>query len=334
MRGTDSKRPLLRGGECHDRAFRTRSDHLPSTPPPTGDAEPRPDRRPPAQSRFQAFVDSVFDAYYDWHIRTGYMEFSAQMDALLGLRPRHCRAPSRHGWTACTRTTVPPPWRPSTRRCARAACTGASTACAATTAPTSTCATAGWCSRRGRHSSHMVGAIRDVTGDQEAERALHEAAELYRTLFENAVNPAYQIAPTAASSTPTAPGAVHGDRQSALLRRGVGDLWGHAPTDAVGAATASGVATSLELELETATRQGAHAHPCALPLRGSGTCFALGTDITDHRTLAWRWRSRRLRYGSRRPPSPTPTPPFGSSSTSATATGPSSNAPSPTMWTP
>ena len=54
---------------------------------PVGDDEPRPDRRPPAQSRFQAFVDSVFDAYYDWHIRTGYMEFSAQIDALLGLSP-------------------------------------------------------------------------------------------------------------------------------------------------------------------------------------------------------------------------------------------------------
>ena len=32
-------------------------------------------------------MDSVFDAYYDWHIRTGYMEFSAQIDALLGLSP-------------------------------------------------------------------------------------------------------------------------------------------------------------------------------------------------------------------------------------------------------
>ena len=32
-------------------------------------------------------MDSVYDAYYDWHIRTGYMEFSAQMDALIGLPP-------------------------------------------------------------------------------------------------------------------------------------------------------------------------------------------------------------------------------------------------------
>jgi PAS domain-containing protein len=40
----------------------------------------------------------------------------------------------------------------------------------------------------------MIGAIRDVTRDLEAERALHEAAELYRTLFENAVNSAFQIA--------------------------------------------------------------------------------------------------------------------------------------------
>ena len=32
-------------------------------------------------------MDSVFDAYYDWHIRTGYMEFSSQIDALLGVGP-------------------------------------------------------------------------------------------------------------------------------------------------------------------------------------------------------------------------------------------------------
>ena len=67
-----------------------RSARLPLAP--DDDAEPRPDRRPPAQSRFQAFVDSVFDAYYDWHIRTGYMEFSAQIDALLGLTPGRAAA--------------------------------------------------------------------------------------------------------------------------------------------------------------------------------------------------------------------------------------------------
>jgi PAS domain-containing protein len=37
--------------------------------------------------RLRAFVDAVFDAYYDWHIQTGYMEMSGQMDALLRLEP-------------------------------------------------------------------------------------------------------------------------------------------------------------------------------------------------------------------------------------------------------
>jgi len=41
----------------------------------------------PSDVRLRAFVDAVFDAYYDWHIQTGYMEMSGQMEALLRLQP-------------------------------------------------------------------------------------------------------------------------------------------------------------------------------------------------------------------------------------------------------
>ena len=40
----------------------------------------------------------------------------------------------------------------------------------------------------------MIGAIRDITREREAERAQREAADLYHTLFAQAVNPAYHIA--------------------------------------------------------------------------------------------------------------------------------------------
>ena len=255
---------------------------------PAGDAEPRPDRRPPAQSRFQAFVDSVFDAYYDWHIRTGYMEFSAQIDALLGLSP-----------DALPRAFAA--WldrlHPEDR--------------AATVEAVDAAVRKGGVYRdeyrlrrndgtyvhvRDRGvvlrdesgtSSHMIGAIRDVTGDQEAERALHEAAELYRTLFENAVNPTYQIAADGSFLDANSAGLRFLETSRPhLLRRSVGDVWGHVATDAVGAATTSGAATTLELELETGSGVKALTLtlvPCRY--RGATTCFALGTDITDHRTL-------------------------------------------------
>ena len=53
-----------------------------------------------------------------------------------------------------------------------------------------------------------------------------------------------------------------------------------------GEATASGAAATLELELETGSGVKALTLtlvPCRY--RGATTCFALGTDITDHRTL-------------------------------------------------
>ncbi len=178
-----------------DRAAGSRMTTSPKSPPPHLTPEPRPDRRPPTQSRFHAFVDSVFDAYYDWHIRTGYMEFSAQMDALLGLPPEALQ----RAFTAWL-DRLHPDDRAATVEAVHEAVREGGV-------------------YKGEYrlrrddgtyvqvhdrgvvlrdedgtSSHMVGAIRDITSDEEAERALHEAAELYRTLFENAVNSAFQIA--------------------------------------------------------------------------------------------------------------------------------------------
>ena len=155
-----------------------------------------------------------------------------RLHGVLGADGRAARAPPDGAAARLRGVARPaPPRRPRGHRaaggrppCARAACTATSTACGARTAPTSTCATVAWCSgTRTARSSHMVGAIRDITTRLEAERALHEAAELYRTLFENAVNPAYQIADDGRFLDANAAGVRFLETSRAqLLRRGVG----------------------------------------------------------------------------------------------------------------
>ena len=256
--------------------------------PPGPDGTPRPDRRPPTQSRFQAFVDSVFDAYYDWHIHTGYMEFSAQMDALLGLRPEALP----RAFVAWLDRLHPDDRATTVEKVERAVQDGGvyrdEYRLRRDDGTYVHVRDRGVVLRDENGSStHMVGAIRDVTKDLEAERALHESAELYRTLFENAVNPTFQIAADGRFLDANRAGVGFLEiSRGQLLRRGVESVWGRAAMDAVTQAASSGVAATLELEI--AIGGGVKALtltlvPCRY--RGATTCFALGTDITDHRTL-------------------------------------------------
>ena len=197
-----------------------------SRPPAT--SEPRPDRRPPAGSRFQAFVDSVFDAYYDWHIRTGYMEFSVQIDALLGLTP-DALPRAFAAWL----DRLHPEDRAATVEAVDAAVRKGGVYRDEYRLRRND-GTYVYVRDRGvvlrdedGTSSHMIGAIRDVTGDLEAERALHEAAELYRTLFENAVNPTYQIAADGSFLDANSAGVRFLEiSRPQLLRRSVGERVG------------------------------------------------------------------------------------------------------------
>ena len=256
--------------------------------PSVNDPIPRPDRRPPAQSRFSAFVDSVYDAYYDWHIHTGYMEFSAQMDALLGLPPEGLPR-AFAAWLDRLHLDD----RAATVRLVGAAVRDGDVyrdeyRLRREDGSYVRVSDRGVVLRdEDGRSSHMVGAIRDISHELEAQRALHEAAELYRTLFESAVNPAFQIAEDGRFVDANAAGTRFLETSRAqLLRRSVDTVWGREALAAVRAATASGAAASLELELELGGAVKALAVslvPCRY--RGSPTCFALGTDITDHRTL-------------------------------------------------
>ena len=256
--------------------------------PSVNDPIPRPDRRPPTQSRFSAFVDSVYDAYYDWHIHTGYMEFSAQMDVLLGL-PAGGMPRAFAAWL----DRLHPDDREATVRLVEAAVRDGDVyrdeyRLRREDGSYVRVSDRGVVLRdEDGHSSHMVGAIRDITHELEAERALHEAAELYRTLFENAVNPAFQIADDGRFLDANAAGTRFLEISRAqLLRRSVDAVWGTDALASVRAATSSGAAATLELELELGGAVKALALtlvPCRF--RGATTCFALGIDITDHRTL-------------------------------------------------
>lgn len=138
------------------------------------------------------------------------------------------------------------------------------------------------------HSSHMIGAIRNITAEREAERAQREAADLYHTLFAQAVNPAYHIAADGRFLDANDAGlAFLAIDRSELCRQNVAGLWGeHAPAAARAALTGEHSVATLDLELHIGDALKALTVtllPCRL--KGASTCFALGTDITEHRAL-------------------------------------------------
>jgi PAS domain-containing protein/DNA-binding CsgD family transcriptional regulator len=250
----------------------------------------RPGRPQLSEERLRAFVGAVFDAYYDWHIQTGYMEMSSQMDALLRLRPGELPR-SFYAWLD---RVHPDDRRQTLINNQRAARLGG-------------VYEGEYRLRRGDGTyvdvhdrgvilrddhgltAHMIGAIRDITAERLAERAMREAAEVYNTLFEQASNPAYRISGDGVFLDANAAGiAFLGTTGSRLLRRDVGSLWGAAAAAAVQEALKP-AGKVAELEIEVAV--GASTRSLTLTLmpcrfRGEATCFALGTDITGHRELS------------------------------------------------
>ena len=246
-------------------------------------------RPAPSDVRLRAFVDAVFDAYYDWHIETGYMEMSGQMDALLRLQPG-LLARTFDGW----RGRVHPEDRAEAlRNNERAVARGGvyegeyrmlrGNGTYILVHDRGVILT-----DEGGRSAHMIGAIRDVTREREAEKVQRRASELYQTLFAQAVNPAFQIAEDGRFLDANGAGlrflAVS---RAALLRENVAARWGKEAAAAVGKALANaGPAISLDLELSVGGALKALT-VTLLPFlyEGERTCFALGTDITEHKDL-------------------------------------------------
>jgi PAS domain S-box-containing protein len=242
-----------------------------------------------SDARLRAFVSAVFDAYYDWDIDTGRMEMSGQIDSLLGLEPGSLPR-TFLGWVDRL--------HPEDRDAALADNLRA--------AEEGGVYEGEYRLRRGDGSyvlvndrgylladqsgrpTHMVGAIRDVSQQRAAERALREAADLYGALFDQPHNPAYHIAAHGGFLDANAAGLRFLRKtQAELLNDNVAALWGGGAMNAVRSALLLGrpsVMERLELRIGDALKSMTLTLvPCTF--EGQRTCFALGTDITEHDAL-------------------------------------------------
>ena len=243
----------------------------------------------PSDVRLRAFVDAVFDAYYDWHIQTGYMEMSGQMDALLRLEPGVLPR-DFDGWLGRVHADDREEALLNNRRAAqRGGVYEGEYRMARGDGSFILVRDRGviLVDEEGR-SAHMIGAIRDITRERVAERAQREAADLYHALFAQAVTPAYHVAADGRFLDANDAGlAFLAIEREQLRRQSVAALWGKKALPSVQAALAGpGSVATLDLELRIDDALKALTLTL-LPCRfdGESTCFALGTDITEYRAL-------------------------------------------------
>ena len=242
-----------------------------------------------SDARLRAFVGAVFDAYYDWDVNSGSMQMSAQMDALLKLRPGELP----REFDAFVQRIHPHDREATVQMTLDATKTGG-------------VYDGEYRMQRGDGSfivvrdrgvmiadevdlsNHMIGAVRDVTQEREASQAERRAAELYHTLFAQAVNPAYHIAEDGRYLDANRAGLEFlAVSKSQLLREDVVTRWGREAPAALRAALSSSTSVAtLDLEIVVAGAFKALA-VTLLPsvVQGERTCFALGTDVTEHTRL-------------------------------------------------
>jgi PAS domain S-box-containing protein len=239
--------------------------------------------------RLRALIDSIFDAYYDWDIKVGPLEFSAQLGTFLGIDPS-----TLNNIPAWAERIHPDDREEALAKLDRCVSEG----CFYDAAYRMRRADGSYAVVRDRGvtllddsgaAAHLVGVIRDVTREREAEEALIESAELYHTLFELAVNPAFHVDQDGRYVNSNVAGL-------SFLESSLGDLVGesvatHWGTEVLGrvlSVLADGdAAVRLDAEVQVAGSTKA-AILTLVPCRigGQQACFVLATDITDRQTLA------------------------------------------------
>ena len=239
-------------------------------------------------ARFRAIVGVSFDAYYDWDILTGDNYFSEHLDAMLG-QP----AGSARRWFYAWLQLLHDDDRDRILRSLSAAFRQADT----------------WKDdyrlRRadgsyvwvqdtgvivrddGGRPLRMLGTIRDITQEHEAAIALEQAAELHRTLFRGAANPAVRVDRAGHYLEANDAALAFWGRSAEDMR--LRDFWTDFPPE-LGELVETAFSSEARLEAEVvvevrgATRTLiAAVVPCRIG--GQDSFFCLCTDITAHKLL-------------------------------------------------
>lgn len=239
--------------------------------------------------RLRTLIDTIFDAYYDWDIERGTIDFSAQLVTLLGVEPDSLRSFS--GWAEL----LHPDDRERTLRNLEES---AQEAGAFVDEYRMRRADGTYALIRDRgvtlqnetgRPAHLLGVMRDVTSEREAELALRESAELYHTLFELAFNPAFHVDQEGRYvNTNQAGDSFLESTKGDLAGQTIATHWGSETLDAIRSVLSDG-RSAARLDAEAHVNGSTKAAILTLvPCRVGGelACFVLATDITERQNLA------------------------------------------------
>ena len=239
-------------------------------------------------ARFRAIVGVSFDAYYDWDIRTGENYFSEHFDDMLGQSRGSARrwfyawlelvhGDDRHRVLRSLSTAFrhEAMWEDD-YRLRRADGTYV------------------WVQDTGviardedGQPARMLGRIRDITQEREAGAALEESAELHRTLFRGAVNPAVRVDRLGCYLEANDAALAFWERTPEEMQ--AHGFWDDFPAELgelveVAFSSETRVETEVVVEVrETKRTVIAAIIPCRIA--GQDSFFCLCTDITAHKLL-------------------------------------------------